>query len=223
MQQNLNHSGRNVHLALKQGSTNFSVKRQIVNVFYRPHGAGCLSSALRHSTIAAVDKISTSECNCNPIKQLTTKAAGRIRPIHCLQWWDLKFRMYIRTPCGAGRTRGPAHPCRIRISRREPGNWQCMRSTCGLEAAVWFEKHHGMQRVSSELGWPLCPRCGPALPASCGSKNALTVLSFVGLSGRRADAETAMFCFQPKDAENNSALVKTTQNSGYEFKRKFPT
>lgn len=33
-----------------------------------------------------------------------------------------------------------------------------------------------MQLASAELGWPRCPRCGPALPASCGSKNALFYL-----------------------------------------------
>lgn len=44
--QNLNYSRRDVHLALKQGSTHFSVKSQIVNIFYRPYGICCNFSTL---------------------------------------------------------------------------------------------------------------------------------------------------------------------------------
>lgn len=86
-----------------------------------------------------------------------------------------------------------------------------------------YEKHCGLQPALPKVRWPYCPRCGPALPASCGNKNPVTVLSSFGLSTRRAEKQNAIFHFQPCKCINNSAQVKLTQNSAYEFKRKSPT
>lgn len=73
-----------------------------------------------------------------------------------------------------------------------------------------FEKLCGMQLASPKVSSPYCPRCGSALPASGGSKNAVSVLCLFGLSSSRADKQTAVFHSNPENAYNNSAQVKLT-------------